>query len=46
MGCRWNWAIGSYIHVGGTVGVLIELSCDKNETINNQILKIYLRILH
>ena len=38
-------AIGSYIHMGGTVGVLIELSCDKNETINNQIFKDLLKDL-
>jgi elongation factor Ts len=38
-------AIGSYIHMGGTVGVLIELSCDKSETINNQIFKDLLKDL-
>ena len=38
-------AIGSYIHMGGTVGVLIELSCDKNETISNQIFKDLLKDL-
>ena len=38
-------AIGSYIHMGGTVVVLIELSCDKNETINNQIFKDLLKDL-
>ena len=38
-------AIGSYIHMGGTVGVLIELSCDKSETVNNQIFKDLLRDL-
>ena len=38
-------AIGSYIHMGGTVGVLIELSCDKSETINDQIFKDLLKDL-
>ena len=38
-------AIGSYIHMGGTVGVLIELSCDKSETISNQIFKDLLKDL-
>ena len=38
-------SIGSYIHMGGTVGVLIELSCDKSETVNNQIFKDLLRDL-
>lgn len=38
-------SIGSYIHMGGTVGVLIELSCDKSETINNQIFKDLLKDL-
>ena len=38
-------AIGSYIHMGGTVGVLIELSCEKSETINNQIFKDLLKDL-
>ena len=38
-------SIGSYIHMGGTVGVLIELSCDKSETVNNQIFKDLLKDL-
>ncbi|MDD4871694.1 MAG: translation elongation factor Ts [Kiritimatiellae bacterium] len=32
-------AIASYIHMGGKVGVLVDVSCEKAETVNNPIFK-------
>ena len=32
-------AIASYIHMGGKVGVLVDVACEKAETINNPIFK-------
>jgi elongation factor Ts len=32
-----NGAVHSYIHTGGRVGVLVELKCDKPETVNNPV---------
>lgn len=31
--------IASYIHLGGKVGVLVEVACEKDETANSEILK-------
>jgi elongation factor Ts len=32
-------AIASYIHMGGKVGVLVDVACEKTETINNPVFK-------